>query len=370
MKVTFIYGRTPSSNSKTQTTRNSFEFPDTVKELPDLKQQLLTIASLVSSLSSDSVFFSCPAVGLRNFSLNTPSQTHHISKDESSHQLLLRFERYNGSRIERKNLRIETPVLCPFVYEAPRIKHGSYKLVERFLLKLDQFSASNISEDEYLSTIKRVSDEVLFLLCQDPPINGRHQWSFVGFHPSWIDREHAGAISEATPEEAKDRFRKKDNKSGNSQLASPELVVSNSSKTQKASRVSQQDLQQTVIEHKRFRAQPGVFKGVLMRSQTEIRFAAQLEKKGIHWQYELERLSETQYLVDFYLPDFGCWVEVKVSLEPRDEYQLPEVARYLEMKRREKLFVYTPRHVLVVTENDFVPITHEKFWSELAALEL
>ena len=36
---------------------------------------------------------------------------------------------------------------------------------------------------------------------------------------------------------------------------------------------------------------PGVVKGVEMRSQLEVRFAEELERRGIAWRYEPERIG-------------------------------------------------------------------------------
>lgn len=114
-------------------------------------------------------------------------------------------------------------------------------------------------------------------------------------------------------------------------------------------------------------AVPGVFMGVQMRSQLEIRFAAKLQELGTRWAYEIERLGEEQYLVDFYLPDLRIWVEVKGTFEARDNYQLPAVALYLQNQRQEQLYVYTQTKAFRVNTDSFASMNHKDFWEILVS---
>lgn len=56
-----------------------------------------------------------------------------------------------------------------------------------------------------------------------------------------------------------------------------------------------------------------VYNGYKFRSRVEARWAVAFDVIGIKYNYELEGLKfdNVYYLPDFYLPDFGCWVEVK-----------------------------------------------------------
>lgn len=108
-------------------------------------------------------------------------------------------------------------------------------------------------------------------------------------------------------------------------------------------------------------AVPGEFQGVQMRSQLEIRFAAELEIRRIQWQYEIGRTGTGNYMIDFYLPDLKIWVEVKGVLEARDHFLLKGVAYELSRKR-ESLFVYQSNRVLMVIADDFFEMTQDKFW--------
>lgn len=57
------------------------------------------------------------------------------------------------------------------------------------------------------------------------------------------------------------------------------------------------------------------YKGILMRSKLEVRYAESLDEQGITWLYEPKRfwLEELNcsYLPDFYLPDKDTYIEVK-----------------------------------------------------------
>lgn len=57
-----------------------------------------------------------------------------------------------------------------------------------------------------------------------------------------------------------------------------------------------------------------VYKGWRFRSRTEARWAVFFDALGIKWEYEpegFEMSDGTRYLPDFWLPDWGMWVEVK-----------------------------------------------------------
>ncbi len=90
-----------------------------------------------------------------------------------------------------------------------------------------------------------------------------------------------------------------------------------------------------------------------------------MEAKQIRWIYEGERLGDGNYLVDFYLPDLRCWVEVKGKVEPRDDYLLKDIADYLKKERGERLFIYTQSKAFSVSGQAFKGLTHDEFWSKV-----
>jgi hypothetical protein len=110
-----------------------------------------------------------------------------------------------------------------------------------------------------------------------------------------------------------------------------------------------------------------VYNRVYMRSLFEVEFAKQLDRRAIQWAYEPERIGGGHYLVDFYLPDLKCWVEVKGRFEARDDLLLPLAATHLKNERGERLFLYMKTRAYRVTTKGFEPITHDEFWLAIQA---
>lgn len=102
------------------------------------------------------------------------------------------------------------------------------------------------------------------------------------------------------------------------------------------------------------------------RSQLEIRFALELEARHLRWFYEPQRLGESRYLLDFYLPDCKAWVEVKGRVSSRDHLALREVAHLLAVQRGHRLYMWTANKAYAVSQTDFKPLSHEVFWQSLS----
>lgn len=72
-----------------------------------------------------------------------------------------------------------------------------------------------------------------------------------------------------------------------------------------------------------FKAIETEYKGYLFRSRLEARWAVFFDNLGITWEYEPEGIvlsDGSQYLPDFYLPQFHCYFEVKrKSIKGTDE---------------------------------------------------
>lgn len=117
---------------------------------------------------------------------------------------------------------------------------------------------------------------------------------------------------------------------------------------------------------RRGEATESIYRGAFMRSRLEVAFAQELDRRGIAWQYEPERIGGGRYLVDFYLPDLKCWVEVKGRFEARDDLLLPNVANHLRTERGERLFLFMRARAFRVTWRGFEPLSLDEFWAALS----
>ena len=116
---------------------------------------------------------------------------------------------------------------------------------------------------------------------------------------------------------------------------------------------------------RRGEATESVYRGAFMRSRLEVAFAQELDRRGIAWEYEPERVGGGRYLVDFHLPDLKCWVEVKGRFEARDDLLLPNVANHLRTGRGERLFLFMRTRAFRVTWRGFEPLSLDEFWAAL-----
>lgn len=114
------------------------------------------------------------------------------------------------------------------------------------------------------------------------------------------------------------------------------------------------------------KAVAGEFDGIEFRSQLEIRFAAELKKRHVKYQYEPARIGKGKYMIDFYLPDHGIWVEVKGKMDARDEYSFQECAALLREEKSESLYVYSSdRKMHLVHDDQLEYLWPGKFWEML-----
>jgi hypothetical protein len=113
-------------------------------------------------------------------------------------------------------------------------------------------------------------------------------------------------------------------------------------------------------------AASGVYKFTRFRSQLEIRFAKELDQREFKWFYEPERLGDCRYLLDFYLPQWKSWVEVKGVVDSRDHNSLLELSVLLLKERHQRVFMWMDKKAFHITEHGFKPLTHEQFWIALA----
>lgn len=80
------------------------------------------------------------------------------------------------------------------------------------------------------------------------------------------------------------------------------------------------------------------YKGYRFRSRLEARWAVFFDALGLRWEYEPEgfELPSGRYLPDFYLPQYGLWVEVKATSATAVEIAK---ARELMESKREPVFI-------------------------------
>lgn len=97
------------------------------------------------------------------------------------------------------------------------------------------------------------------------------------------------------------------------------------------------------------------YKGYRFRSRLEARWAVFFDACKIRWEYEKEGydLDGLRYLPDFWLPDFGMWIEVKPKLEPINTdnnywWMVPDPSKPEEFAKAAGLTFATRSPVVVV----------------------
>lgn len=71
-----------------------------------------------------------------------------------------------------------------------------------------------------------------------------------------------------------------------------------------------------------FKAIDTAYAGHLFRSRLEARWAVIFDDLGVRWEYEKEGFElgkAGRYLPDFWLPDFGVWIEIKGKQATKEE---------------------------------------------------
>jgi hypothetical protein len=358
MKLTFSFTDSPDLESvPSEDIYNSlFEIPDETQYLIGYEARILAVATAVGQLSDAMLHLSCSELGIKNHSIKT---TANQSQRSLSHELkiaVLQFERSDGYRIQSRQLKIYLPIspVVPNAYLVPRGKSKRQRdSLTRNLLQVGSQWCKTEEQHAFAATVSGLVDQVLMLLNAEPAPSGSG-WSCRGFHPWWTDNTLIDRHNQRRKKrEAEERKRQKQEERRRARGIRP----------------SENGTQPSDIPitgaGRRYGARPGKFMGVQMRSQLEIRFAAELQERNIRWVYEGEVLGEGGYLVDFYLPSLASWVEVKGQFEPRDNFLLKEVAEYLKRERQQRLFVYTQTKAFVVNSSGFREISHGAFWSML-----
>ncbi|MCC6804354.1 MAG: hypothetical protein IT319_15840 [Anaerolineae bacterium] len=344
MKIGFIFTDKPDLAQTRGDERyySYFELPDAVESLPDIQAQIITIGELVAQFNNASLHVSCPDIGLKNHPIKQLDEPTNPGRGLffQSNATCLYFSPDGKKYWQKRTLKIYSPLSVTF----PR--WGSADKGYRDLKHKPQDPILA----EYTERVQVLSDRLIALLNTDS------DWRFGGFHPYLWQNSLVSIHNQRSRKwRAEDRKRTREaekRKAREAKLAEKLAANPPQPLTHGAGRT--------------VGARPGIYNGVQMRSQLEIRFASELDERGIKWVYEGEALGESGYLVDFYLPDLSGWVEVKGRFEPRDRQVLPTVAKYLKTEHKHRLLVYTSSGTCyVVNPSGFRAVERKNFWGEL-----
>ena len=361
MKLTFTFTDSPdlASLSRDNLYHSYLELPDNILQIPSAKEQTLIIADLVGQLTKAALHITCKELGLKNQPIKLTVEKNYTNESLAHSWLntVICFKMFRN-REKVASLKIRLPIESP-IHLPPR--SSSRKSKRDKLLKYNlispQVQGKTDEQKTYLARVQSIAEHCVNLLNAEPFPPETTAWSYSGFHPYWKDASAISLFNKRTKKKRADA-RKREKQAKKQQEREAKI----------AQTITDGQEHQPILQTgggRRVGAVPGIFKGVQFRSQLEIRFVTQLEARQINWVYEAERLGDGNYLVDFYLPDFKCWVEVKGRFEPRDDYLLKDVAVFLKKERNERLFIYTQSKAFRVTTNQFKELTHEELWAKL-----
>lgn len=341
VKLTFIFTPHPTFSgtpeAKAERFSSSVVLPESVKSIEDLKARILEIANHMAYFTNYSLFVNCPDVDLRNYPV---AERNRASLHESMNAICFSFDGIIKRPSQRKTLQLH--LYAPARFPSRHIT----------VFSLRSFAAQSDLEVEYITHIKGIVEPLLALLK-----NNGDEWYCLQIDPRQWQKRQAQRFNRIN---AKHRRETAAAEKRAQRLADKIAAQTVKAETSGSTGPS---------EHGTGRvpgARPGIYRGVQMRSQLEINFAADLDERGIKWVYEGEALGQAQYLVDFYLPDLGVWIEVKGRMTPKDRQVLPDVARVLKSERQQKLLMYTGSGpCLVVNPSGFREIERKQFWTEV-----
>ena len=369
MRLTFTFTDAPDLTAlrREDIYTSSFDVPDEALHLIGVRERVLAIGELVAGFTHASLHLTCKELNFK----------HHLIKsaDISAEVHCLRFSRrvfelcfkctLSIHAQKRQILKILSPKvdsLPPYMFQARSKKQNIFINCH----PVDQWVEQWAKNDEQLlfaQNILQLAQHVDVLLNAESGKN----WKCVGFHPFWPD----------TATQTMLHNRQKERQSLHRQQERDATKALKQQEKDEAKRLKREEMIKTraeaqpntdAPEHgagRRPGARPGIYKGIQMRSQLEIRFAAELDERNIRWFYESEALGDAGYLVDFYLPDLGVWVEVKGTMIAKDRQVLPDVARHLKEARSHRLMMYMQSKAYVINPSGFREIEAKRFWDEL-----
>jgi hypothetical protein len=359
MKLTFTFSDTPDLTAlpKDDIYHSHLELPDESLHLIGWQERVLEVARLVGFFTNANLHLTCKEMNLKNHLIKTvdPKPTaqaiRHIWNVNALYFDLLAT--YGSNRT--KTFDILSPITdgMPgpprrYVGKRTKLKH----VLSKNLMPADYRVNQDSSAQLYQQNIKQLVEQLLILL----NANGVYgTWRFVGFNPFWMDATLINRFNRQSKARQK-AYREKEKAEAKRKAQEEKL---------QAKGIALPHNEPQTGAGRRIGARPGVWRGVMMRSQLEIRFATELDERNIRWIYESEALGEASYLVDFFLPDLNTWVEVKGKFEARDRLVLPQVAKFLHTQRQQRLLVFTSSKCIVVKPDGFQEIAHKNFWTEL-----
>jgi hypothetical protein len=346
------------------------EFPDIQKHtvlhdellaLSDLEKRIVSAAESASLLTMSGVSLTCSELGFKNLVISKPPEQN-PERIYYLFDLCLLFENrkhiFTGKRFKVPThvFQVGYPVKKPF----PGMTRDCGPLANS-VLTFKQAKPETPYQEAYINALHLLVDDLTFLLNWNNPQQG--EWYFRGFNPRFENGQRRGAAAR----KAKDSQHK-------TQLEEKRRLREERMQEKRAAYIQEHQARSAdgpISEPKTgsgrtIGARPGKYRNVQMRSQLEIRFAAELDERGYRWIYEGEALGDTGYLVDFYLPDLGVWVEVKGRLDARDRQVLPEVAITLKTARGHRLMMYTQSGpCYVINPSGYREVKRQDFWTEL-----
>ncbi len=342
IKLTFIFTPRPSLKDTPleERTSTSLKLSQTLKDRTDLQERILEIANHAAPLTRYSLFIDCLDCGLKNHAIvEREAQSIRLTP----HQLSIHFEGFvqlaGHNYREKMRVHFSAPLPSPF---SATVRH----------LRSLTATYRSTEEQEYASRVSAFASSLMALLTS----NG-DRWDCVGFDPHFWNNRQGNRLNKA----ATKHMREKEKLERQQKRLEAKLAA-------QAAKAAESPADGPTA-HGTGRvpgARPGIYKGVQMRSQLEIAFASELDERGINWVYEGEALGAAQYLIDFYLPDLGVWVEVKGRMSPKDRQVLPEVAAMLKSERQQRLLLYAGSGACyVINPSGFREIERKNFWSEV-----
>ncbi|HEX2908148.1 MAG TPA: hypothetical protein VHO69_14860 [Phototrophicaceae bacterium] len=310
---------------------------------------------MVGQLSSAALHITCSELNLNKHLVKADVDKVREFRHEWN-VLIISFNRLTPQRNTSQNrqFKILLPVLPQLSNHYFHKEKGKRRALKYNLRRLPADWGKTDEEQSYANILNSLVEQLLVLLNAETVNSPAYHWQYVGFHPFWLDNALIDRFNKRVQKEEAER-RKREREAERRQKREAEAAASGKPLP---------DIPKTGAG-RRPGAIPGIFKGIQFRSQLEIRFATELEDRQIRWEYEAARLGESNYLVDFYLPDYKCWVEVKGRFEPRDLFLLKDVAAYLKRERGEKLYVYTQSKVYTVNATTMSEMKRDDFWRKL-----